>query len=371
MKRILLILVFFIPAHYIMSEELLFRIIQDTPAWFSVNRITTSRADSSLTLKKGTIVKGFRPRYSRSPIDDDRCFLYTFVFNNKQYEIQADMLVPANTVNLFDDSWIKNFNSQNGIFWIQSGYLNILLSKNREKFRDTDGSWIDDYNRNKEANEYMMEKWYEIAGISYFELNQITLYAGGFGSIMFWITNIIKINNGYKVTVHDHILGTEFSIFDDLPFDNQLSFPIDRRSFDLVLKLDNNYLDIYLDNEENHFATFVRADENIMNELNKLMRTNNINFSKINYWPRRADGSMDYPPPAGVVLSQTYDDFIFDNETTDNIDEEIADNIDSHESAMAQDSTEKSSMPLPLLLAIIGGFVVIAGVVVVVLRKKK
>ena len=370
MKRILLILIFFIPAHYIMSEELLFRIIQDTPAWLAVNRTTISRDDSSLTLKQGTIVKGFRPRFTRSRIDNDRYFLYTFILNNTQYEIQADMLVPANTESLFDDSWINNFNSQNGKFWIQSGYLNVLLSKNREKFHDIDRSWIDVYNRNKETNEYMMEEWYEIAGISYFELNQITLYAGGFGSIMFWITNIIKINTGYKVTVHDHMLGTEFSIFDDLPFDNQLSFPIDRRSFDLVLKLDNNYLDIYLDNEENHFATFVRADENIMNELNKLMRTNNINFSKINYWPRRADGSMDYPPPAGVVLSQTYDDFIFDNETTDNIDEEIADNIDSHESAMAQDSTEKSSMPLPLLLAIIGGFVVIAGVVVVVRKKK-
>jgi len=36
----------------------------------------------------------------------------------------------------------------------------------------------------------------------------------------------------------------------------------------------------------------------------------------------------------------------------------------------AQKSKEKSSLPLPLLLAIIGGVVVIAGVVVVVRKKK-
>jgi len=47
---------------------------------------------------------------------------------------------------------------------------------------------------------------------------------------------------------------------------------------------------------------------------------------------------MDYWPPAGVDLSRTYDEIIFDNETADNIDNKMADNNNSRQSAMAQDS---------------------------------
>jgi len=165
-----------------------------------------------------------------------------------------------------------------------------------------------------------------------------------------------------------------------------------------------------------------------------------INLSRIT-WPRRADGSMDYPVPTGVDLSRTYEKIILTNTSnftpthraTDNlrlrdtantsgkivttllIDTEVqvietgasatinditaswvkvisstgftgwcfsgyleeilggntvADVVDEGEIS-AQKSKEKNSLPLPLLLAIIGGIAVAVVVVVVVLRKKK
>ena len=130
-------------------------------------------------------------------------------------------------------------------------------------------------------------------------------------------------------------------------------------SINVSLKIDGDYIDMFINNKK--LFTFIISTEEIIKQFNNLMLDNYVDLSEIN-WPRRADGSMDYPPP-GEDLSRTNDEIISDIET--------ADNIASHESAKTQDSTENNSLPLPLLLAIIGGVAIAAGVAVVVLRKKK
>jgi len=131
------------------------------------------------------------------------------------------------------------------------------------------------------------------------------------------------------------------------------------------LYLDGDCLDVYTYGNNIHVGTFIKVNREFIKQYQSLIKTNTCDLTNVQ-WPRRADGSMDYSPP-GVDF---YCEFNFDNEMPDNINEETADNIDSHESTMVQDNTEKKSLPLPLLLAIIGGVAVIASVALVVLRKK-
>jgi len=146
--------------------------------------------------------------------------------------------------------------------------------------------------------------------------------------------------------------------------------------YKLTLKIDGDYIDVFIDDDSKAIYTLVGVDEyfqrsinnyfygdeyfqrSINNYFNNYFYGEKIDMSKI-IWPQRADGSMDYPPPPGVDLSRTYDEIIFDNETTDNINNEIADNIDSHESTIAQENNEKSSLLLPLLITIIGGILLV------------
>ena len=129
----------------------------------------------------------------------------------------------------------------------------------------------------------------------------------------------------------------------------------------MFLNLDGDYLDVYIDGNDILLGTFVKVQREFIKQYQSLIKTNTCDLTNV-IWPSRKNGNRHFTPPS-VDLSRTNDEIISNNETSDN--------IDSHESTMVQDNTEKSSLPLPLLLMIIGGVTVIAVVVVVVLRKRK
>jgi hypothetical protein len=357
MKKQLLFFMFVVLAQFIQGDEVLFRVIRDAPAWYSPHRGVISRENSTLILREGEIVRGRSVSYVVREIDGNRYNLNSFTYNNRNYEIQTDVLVPANTSDLFDASWITNFDNNNNTFWVLDGYMRVLLSENRDIFHEVEYVWINAYNSLREmiGIGYITEAWYESADIdSRLKMNQITLHAGGFVKRGFWIKNIIAIDNGYKVTVVDPRFGERFSV-DNGYFWNQISFPTDRRSFDLIFIQDNDYLAMYLDTVENHLATFVRVNKVVIDELNNLLKNNRADLSRI-IWPRRADGTMDFPPPAvssNVPAQQVVDESI-----------EITYDIEDQESAVVQNTADRQTMPFWVLFAIIGGVVVIVAVVV-------
>jgi len=65
----------------------------------------------------------------------------------------------------------------------------------------------------------------------------------------------------------------------------------------MIFLPDGDYMDVYLDNINNKFATFTKVDIAFLEELEILVKKNNININRLIHWPRRADGTMDYPPP--------------------------------------------------------------------------
>jgi len=60
-------------------------------------------------------------------------------------------------------------------------------------------------------------------------------------------------------------------------------------------------MDVYLDTMKTKLASFAKVDSSFLPELNKLIETNTCNPGNLTFWPRRANGSMDYPPPKAAT----------------------------------------------------------------------
>ncbi|MCL2382475.1 MAG: SH3 domain-containing protein [Treponema sp.] len=301
MKNIFIFYFFLFLGSFASSEELLFRVIEDAPAWHFPHSGNMSRGNSALTLKEGEIVEAAEGtgalRIVKRTIDGSDYHVHLFVHNNRRIQIQAHTLVPANTLDLFNDSWITSFGGRKDDYWILAYYLNVLRAGARDAFREVDGGHIDAFIR---ARDFDTQLWYETFYIDRgLEINQISLSAGGFVPRSYWVTSIIVSNNGFMVTISNPQFET-ISALDRYHW--TVPLPTDRRSFNILLIKDNDYLDMYLETTENLLATFVRVNRTVVDELNNLLRTNTVDLSRITAWPRRADGSMDFPPP-GIDIS--------------------------------------------------------------------
>jgi hypothetical protein len=301
-KNILLVIIFFIPVQFMAGQVLLFRVIEDAPAWNypgGFRNILTEK-NWAIIIKKDETVWGSRI-FNKDIIDGKEYLTVVIIYNTQEYMMQANRLVPAATSSLFDDSWISSPDNGSDAYWIRDGYLGALASRSRDTFYNVERNWIDSYNSYKDIDMYIDEEWYEYANVrTCLEINQIGLLVGGFLRKAFWITNIMNINSGYKVTVFDPEFVENHYYTPPVYFYNSIPFPSDRDVFELLFIRDNDYMEMYLDTAENHLATFVKVNKDIMDMLNTLLKTNACDLSKITSWPRRADGSMDYPPPLNM-----------------------------------------------------------------------
>ena len=365
------------------QETLTFIAERDTVAYSS-----GEISDKKIEIRAGdTISTNGAVRYGRSINISWNEFHLNILFGDRPNwnVVFASYFKPLNTTNVFGDDIFINYpienNSETGNsfffnpiiignvdkMWVPYYYRDVLVSQNRDTMLSIFPSWA----KINDTDYSPPLVWHRAMDLD-IQHGRAMFYNSviGFGwQTHFAVKNIIKTDFGYMVDCVITIYPTDpFS-----SFSSSSIFPESKfwETYDwgdtliLLLYLDGDCLDVYTYGNNIHVGTFIRVNREFIKQYQSLIKTNTCDLTNVQ-WPRRADGSIDYSPPAGIDLSRTYDDFI-----SDNIDEEIADNIDSHESAMAQDNGEKSSFPLPLLLAIIGGAAVAVGVVVVVLRKKK
>jgi len=69
----------------------------------------------------------------------------------------------------------------------------------------------------------------------------------------------------------------------------------------LILKIDGDYMDIFVDDDAESIATLIGVDEHFGMSIIGFFRGSMVDLSRI-VWPRRADGTMDFPPP-GIDMS--------------------------------------------------------------------
>jgi hypothetical protein len=363
MRKIFLCVFFLITVSFIPCEDVLYRVIKDTPAWHD-GVVIKKKNNIAMTIKKDEIVKG--KDFFLSSIDEKDCFVSVIEYSDyDEYIVRTDILVPANTVNLFDDSLINMPDSDSR--WLLDYYLYALMSRNRDTFYEFEYYFIDLWNKGREyrisSGSSLFdgnEEWYEEVcyyDLSCLEIFQTCILVGGFlTKNRFLITNIVNINNGYKVTVVDCIFVGGSSYGSN--HKNTIAFPTDKRFFDLLLIKDNDFIDMYLDTTENYLATFVRVNKDIVDELTSLLRNNICDLSKIKSFPKRADGGMiKYSPP-----EKDTDVFWVEDKMS---------KAAIEKKAIKQNNGEASTLPLWAWFAIIGGAAVAVGGGVVFAVKRK
>jgi hypothetical protein len=203
--------------------------------------------------------------------------------------------------------------------------------------------------------------WYECFA-EYFDVtdrlyiaNSAILINGGIDKLA--IKNVKKTDTGYIVTVKRFIIDYEFDS-DSLNW----SYIDGKELFTMILRIDGDYMDVYLEDMQHRLQTYILVNQQFLKAMQNLLFENRADITEVQ-WPRRADGSMDYPPPQ---LTQTAPEQP-ETAATDTPQAEDAAAVTPARETVAQ----QPGTVLPLIIVlIVAGIAVVAGVVFMIRRKR-
>jgi len=283
-------------------EEWEFIVIQDTPIyWSGSDRIVGEVGEGRRLVSNGIAGVRLQPIWWLLPeedvgftlrIEENWDMAYFNVGPNNV--INAKDIRPANSIELFGFDILATYNNI-----VISYTLDILRSTDRKTlfrhepfFEENQQRWEDEHRR------YV--HWYEEYNSSqsgFFVTNAVL----GFGDR--WallVGNIERTVYGYRVRSKEANRNFLRSVR-NVPT-MKWGFDMDMRGFDLLIHIDGDYIDLYINSTENRIGTFVSVPDEFIRQFNNLIRTNTVDLSRITSWPRRADGTMDFPPP-GIDMS--------------------------------------------------------------------
>ena len=192
--------------------------------------------------------------------------------------------------------------------WMHSYHLDVLRSGDRERLFEFEPFWRDDF------NDY--QPWFFFASPNPMFFGNVFVWVNELVNTYHFANGPIEEEDGvysfYAIGIYKNV------IFEECHFGKYFSFS-ERSRFSL--QLDGDYLGVFVDGVK--MFEIVRLDEQFENQYQNLMYNNTVDLSYITFWPRRSDGSMDIPPPDGVLLAfrashRTTDRLrVRDNPTTD------------------------------------------------------
>jgi hypothetical protein len=314
-KTVILVIVSLLMSVVLFAEEpLTYKVTTTSEAYKQISKgdgydITVK------TLQKGDIVYSKKMAQYNYINAEDLVFLMDLAEPNDEYVIHVKNLSPVNTKNIFGDEIIIDYppdRYSGGYFlphgyvkemWVPAYYCYVLNSKDREtllKFNSTLAMLTD--NRGGGHIDWYEESTSDITnGRSMFYNAAIRI---GYDT-NFLVKNIKKTDYGYAVNCVESVRDFRFDegqyktyyqpFQDTSEFYNKYN-PGDEMT--LYLYLDGDYMDIYVDGKDLHLGTVVKVKKEFIEEYQSLIRNNTCDLSLITSWPRRADGSMDYPPPS-------------------------------------------------------------------------
>jgi len=299
-----------------------------------------------------------------------------FIYCSKEGEVNRVCVFPQNLAPVTTDelfgpdvltdtttfSYYDRFNGWNDFLcremWVPIHYVDVLRSKDRETLPKYD-PYILDYNKDEGYEEhYGSSEWYDIRyfGIDEGMLTFFNPFVYASAATQFLIKTIKKYTYGYIVECF-----VPRDILDEIikrPYFNWALCT--GETITLILQVDGEYMDIYINEADlqHKFGTIVRVKEEFIRQYQDLIKNGSCDFTNVQ-WPRRADGSRDYSLPTTSVLEEPKQP-----ETA-----ELSVDTATESLPSAKSSEKSNALPLWAWFAI-GVAVVIAGGVVLVIRKK-
>ena len=231
--------------------------------------------------------------------------------------------------------------------WTNSYYLDVLRQEDRDALFTYEPFWRDGFYKYKNYfnDQSVTQEWYETAYIPPFEFENI--YA-----ILPFLQNEYTFIFGKITKENEAFYFSAKCTYKRIIFDESYigkSFSLNKK-YNMMLKLDGDYLDIYINGEKTF--SLIKLTKEIKKQFENLLEYNRCDLTNITF-PKRADGSMDYSP-------------LDNSNNLDNI------NSNVQQDKITQTNDKNSSMPLLAWIAIIGGAVVIVGgaAAFVIMRKK-
>jgi len=270
-RRLLFILLVFLPC-VLFTEELEFVTIKRTMLYNSyISKLNFNR-DAVFEIEKDTRVKyPVNPHIVRTKATNGTLIIIgTFFYKNNEYYINCADLIPVNTTDTFIPAFISDLNSPNRKTWVPSYYIEVLQSQDRDTILLLEPYWKQKY------DPYCVfeiiggrQEWYEyfILLFPFYEFvitNSAIIYNE---DTRFIIKNISKTANGYNVTVKFVWESWEKYIRDSFNW----NIIKGKEYFNMILCVDGDYMDVYIEDMEHKLNTFVQVDQVFLNEFKALI----------------------------------------------------------------------------------------------------
>jgi len=291
-----LIILLILISNQLYAEDIFFRAVETTPFWSDVNFPRYNNVDSQI--QSGNILSGnggallYRLGDTVNWVQLQRVY-----YNDRLVLVYANSLIPFESQDLFENKYLYNNNSEKLL--LTSVYVDALISDNIELI----------YLKNKKVFDITLtehkkfyfdsedDTWLTYA-IPYNEgclrITQTSLAFGSSikGSSHLLVKNITAANYDYILTVKESVLFQDSNMWWNWP--NPTKYEL----FTIMMEIDGDYLDLYLylDNEKILIDNFIFVSRELFTQAQKLTLGEPNNLNGIT-WPRRADGTMDYPPP--------------------------------------------------------------------------
>jgi hypothetical protein len=174
--------------------------------------------------------------------------------------------------------------------WIYSYYLDVLRKGEKEYLFEYEPFWRDHFDKYK--GEYY-KSWTDLAHPNGMTIKNIFIkfYDLAFNFWNFINGKIEEENGTYQFFTtcirerdffEESVLNSYFNVSEKVKFG---------------LKPDGDYLDVYINDKK--MFTLIKEEKEIKRQFKNFMDDRYIYYYDLTniVWPRRADGSMDYPPP--------------------------------------------------------------------------
>jgi hypothetical protein len=350
------------------GEDLYYRVLRDTGLY---EYITSTTFDSSTknnnSIRQGNEVilhedNGFYPTVSKTE-NGNNVMIGVYSYSGDDYFMVCNDLIPRETEDTFALSFLSELNSDDRKTWVPAYYADVLRSLERDSVLKHEPYWAERYDP---YERYIVDvPWYEcFAGYldttdCLYIANSVILVNSGIDKLV--VKNINKTDSGYFVNAK--------RLVDKYKFDSDSldwSYVEGKELFNVILHIDGDYMDVYLEDMRHKLQTYIFVDQRFLKEMQNLLAENRADLSGI-IWPRRADGSMDYPPPQPAQASVT--------EQPETADVPPADYGEAAESDPVEETVgQQSGARFPwVIVLVIAGIALVGGglTAFVVLRKKK